>query len=189
VVKVNLYRAITATYRLFTPYSYALASKIDWKDLERLAGDADYDEEFMDILENILANSPLTEKELGQLWNIYVIWKRAQREAGVDLWESEGDLDARLALRIIFDENTSEKMWKKMGHEVFWYHPEVRNTFFSELPGKNPSSKLLLILLPLIAEGASDGISQDNYESLQECRYFKESRFKTSGLFVDPDAE
>jgi hypothetical protein len=65
----------------------------------------------------------------------------------------------------------------------------VRNTFFYELPGKNPSSKLLLILLPLIAEGASDGISQDNYESLQQCPYFKESMFASSGLFVDPDAE
>jgi hypothetical protein len=121
----NLYRAITATCRLFTPYSYAMASKIDWIDLERLAGNA----------------------------------------------------------------NTSEKMWTKMGQEVFWYHPQVRDSFFYELPGKNPSSKLLLVLLPLIAEGASGGISQDNYESLQHCPYFKESMFKSSGLFVDPDAE
>lgn len=166
-----------------------MATKIDWKDLARLAGDADYDEEFMDIFENILENSPLTEKELGQLWDVYTNWKVAQREAEVDLWESEGDLDARLALRIIFDTNTSEKLWKKMGQAVFWHHPQVRNTFFSELPGKYPSSKLLLILLPLIAKSASDGISQDNYESLQECRYFKESMFESSGLFVDPDAE
>lgn len=166
-----------------------MASKIDWKDLERLAGDAEYDDEFTDTFEDILQNSPLSEKELGQLWNVYGIWQRAQREVGVDLWESEGDLDARLALRIIFDENTSEKLWKKMGQDVFWYHPQVRNNFFHELPSKNPSSKLLLILLPLIAEGASDGISQGNYESLQQCPYFKESMFKASGLFVDPDAE
>lgn len=166
-----------------------MASKIDWKDLERLASDTEYDDEFTDIFEDILQNSPLSEKELGQLWNVYGIWKRAQREAGVDLWESEGDLDARLALRIIFDVNTSEKLWKKLGSEVFWFHPQVRNTFFYELPSKNPSSKLLLMLLPLIANGASDGISQDNYESLQQCPYFKESMFKSSGLFVDPDAE
>jgi hypothetical protein len=166
-----------------------MASKIDWKDLERLAGDAEYDDEFTDTFESILENSPLSEKELGQLWDVYTIWKIAQREVGVELWDYEGDLDARLALRIIFDENTSEKLWKKMGKEVFWYHPQVRSHFFSELPSKNPSSKLLLILLPLIAEGASDGISQGNYESLQACPYFKESMVKSSGLFVDLDAE
>lgn len=125
-----------------------MASKIDWKDLERLAGDADYDEEFMDSFEKNLENSPLSEQELGQLWDVYTIWKAAQREVGVELWDYEGDLDARLAQRINFDENTSEKLWKKMGKAIVWYHTQARNTFFNELPVKKPSSKLLLTLLP-----------------------------------------
>jgi hypothetical protein len=162
---------------------------IDWKDLERLASDADYDEEFIDVFTSILDNSPLSEKELLKFWTIYQKWKETQSEAGADMWESEAVLEPLVALRILFDQNISDEIFNKVASKVYWYHPGIRSTFFWSLPQRNPSSKMLLALLPLIAKGAPDGISQENYEYLQSCKYFKESMIQSTGLIISESEE
>lgn len=163
-----------------------MGKKIDFEDLMRLAKDTDYDDEFTSNLDSLLEREDLTAKEILKLWECRGAWESAWDQAGTSMWESIGEYDGKFALRAYFCEDATTALWNKVCGSIPWSNTDARWTFFSGLPAKNPSSKILLDALSRMTD---NGISESNLEHLRECAYFKETMLEKCGVSVNEDED